>query len=987
MASVAHIIRRRRRRRATKTASRDRNRNMFLGLTLLSTLVVMIPVSIVFGSVITAYGRALDRLPEPRSTIFQDPIIGPTQIYDARGETLLFSVTDPLGDERTWVELATLPQYVIDATVLWEDPNFFNETRFQPSEAAARLIENRVDGPLEAETSLTARLVRNVILPPRDFVTINQRAEEIALVTEITRQHSAEAILEWHLNTNYYGNEAYGIEAAAQVYLGKSARELTLDEAALLATIPTAPRFNPVDDEAAARSRQADLLRLLLTNAYITQSEYQNASSNYTAIRPDAGQTPVVAPEFAIYARRQAEMILDALGENGAELVSRGGLRITTTLDLDLYYQSECALRAHLAQLANDIARADAVQALDGGDCISTAYLPNVLPAGDVPPDSGSLVLLDVNTGEVRAIIGPATRARHQPGPALYPFVYLAGLLEATYTPASMLLDIPLSFPGSVAGLRYLADNNDGDYRGPLSLRDAMGSGLRPPAMQVANTLSVNRVLRGAAYPLGITSLDDPELDLALLETGGAVSVLEMTQAYAVFAAMGDVFDLRRTLPPSGADMARQPVAVRRIEDADGNLVWAYDATLSEVPLLDSEVAYVVNDILADDSTRWQTLGQDNILELTRPTAVIAGMTADQADSWTIGYTPNLVIGTHIARSTGGSTSLTGFGTNAAPAVWRAIMEYANIRDSLPADNWPRPAEIGETLVCEISGLAPNGACETRPEIFIRPAQAQTLPVDTYWRRVEINSDNNLLATVNTPDALRREVVYFVPPDEAMDWWQLENRPLPPTRSDTSNRVEVFRQAAIISPGEFDVVGGTVEVRGTMNIDELAFFQVAYGEGANPVNWTNISDRRSQFDPTVNPLLTTWDTTGLNGLYTLRLQAELTDGTFENDFIQVIVDNIAPTVVLLIDDPAGTVYRWPGSEIIPLIAEVNDQYMDQVEFYHNGAFVGVDPEPPFAWNFEITGVGTEEFLAVAVDQVGNTNESLPLQVDIQRAGG
>jgi len=505
--------------------------------------------------------------------------------------------------------------------------------------------------------------------------------------------------------------------------------------------------------------------------------------------------------------------------------------------------------------------------------------------------------------------------------------------------------------------------------------------------MQVANTLGINTVLRNAVFPLDITHLNDPDLDLALLETGGTVSVLEMTQAYAVFAAMGDVFDLRRLLPPSAADMPRQPIAVRRIEDAQGNLLWEYDATISQVPRLDSEVAYVINDILADDTTRWGTLGQGNILEMTRPTAVVAGMTKDMADSWTIGYTPNVVVGVHLARGTGGSTSLTDFGINAAPVMWRAIMDYTNTRDSLPADNWPLPAEIVQAPVCEISGLAPNGVCDTRNELFIREVQVQTLPTDTYWREVEINSDTNRLATVNTPDALRRQVVYFVPPDEALDWWQLENRPLPPTQSDTSNVAPVLRTAAITSPGELDVVGGIVEVRGSMSVSELASFQVAYGEGFNPVNWINISDRRTQFDPTVDPLLTTWDANGLDGLYTLRLQVELTDGTFDNDFVQVVVDNVAPTVVLLNDDPAGTVYRWPGADVIPLVAEVNDQYMGQVEFYHNGAFVGVDPEPPYAWDFEITGVGTEEFLAVAIDQVGNQTQSLTLRVDILRAGG
>ena len=181
------------------------------------------------------------------------------------------------------------------------------------------------------------------------------------------------------------------------------------------------------------------------------------------------------------------------------------------------------------------------------------------------------------------------------------------------------------------------------------------------------------------------------------------------------------------------------------------------------------------------------------------------------------------------------------------------------------------------------------------------------------------------------------------------------------------------------------MVGGLVEIRGSMNSTELDFYQVAYGETVNPATWTNITDRITEFNPQSNTLLTTWDTANLNGPYTIRLQVTLEDGTFDDAFVFVIVDNVAPTVVLQTDDAPGKIYRWPEDDTIPLVAQVTEQFMSRVEFYHNGQRVGIDEQPPYAWDFEITGTGSESFVAVAVDQVGNLTESLPLDVDVLRS--
>ncbi len=971
MASTTQIIRRRHKRRQRSSDARATSRNWTLVLLVLIVVFLALPAGVVFSSVFAAYARALSILPQPQATTQRDAAQGATVLYDATGETLLFTIEAASSSEPLWLALDDLPETLITATLLWEDPTFLENERANLLQTVDMLVSNWLAGPVEAEPSLTRRLVRNAILPVPGFRDVEQAGTEIALIAEIERLYSPEAIIEWHLNTNYYGNEAYGIEAAAQTYLGKTARELTLDEAALLAAIPTAPRFNPADDETAARGRQADLLRRMLTTNQITQSQFEQALSTPTPILVDAGQRPLLAPEFAIYARRQAETLLNEMGMDGTQLVSRGGLQITTTLDLDLYLQAECTLQTHLARLE----RADAptITAQDGSPCSGVGFLPLADGVLTAPPDSGGIVVLDTRTGVVRAIVGPGTRVGYQPGPVLHPFVYLDGFLKGSHTAATMLLDIPRDFPGVEDGLLYLPNNVDGLFRGPLSLRQAMSISLLPPAVQTANVLNLNNIIRDTFQSMGIRSLRDGLYDLSLLDRGGAVSVMEMTYAYSIFGAMGI------------GTRGHMPIAIQRIEDANGEVLWVYDdqnQAQQRIPIMDQEVAYMVNDILADASSRRVVLGQNNPLETLRRTAVVNGITGNRIDNWTIGYTPQHTIGVHLGRADGMALSLEGFATEGAATVWRAVMDYMQQRDALPAVDWPRPARIVQVPVCEVSGLSPNGACDTRPEIFLDASLIP--PQDTYWEIVRVNTQNGLLATANTATALVDSRRYFSPPDEALNWWQANNRPLPPTEYDILSRADIFSSAAILQPRNLEIVGGVVDVRGIINTAEMRFYQLSYGAGLIPQSWSNITEQEATFIDGTS--LGLWDTAGLNDTYTLRLQVTLNDNTLETATIQVIVDNIPPSVILTTDEP-GRVFRWPTERIIPLLADVADNIrLDRVEFYHNGEFVGSVAEFPYAYNHPINRAGLETFTAVAFDAVGNSSQA-EITVEVIREGG
>ncbi|NWF69660.1 MAG: transglycosylase domain-containing protein [Chloroflexi bacterium] len=974
MTTIVQVIRRRRNRRAARKAAAQRGRVWAAGAVFAVLLGVIAPLMGVFGLVGWFYVRALALLPAPESTIYLDPLVGATELYDREGRLLLYSVLDPLGDERVWLTLDEMPPYLRQATLLAEDPDFLQTARFDAAATFSRLWENLLSSsPLPADASLTGRLVRNAILPQPDFVTFENRALEIALVAEINRRYTPNAVLEWHLNTNYYGHDAYGIEAAARVYLGKRAAELSLAEVALLAAIPTAPQYNPLDNEQAAFGRQNDLLRALVTNGDITETLYSSAINTPLTIQADTLQSPPVAPEFAVYARRQAEEMLDATGRDGARLVARGGLRITTTLDLDLYYQAECALRAHLAQLNSTPAP---TTALNGLPCAAAAGLLPVTASG-APPDEGAVVILNAQSGELLAVVGAGTRNLYAPGPTLQPFVYFQGLGSGLFTPATMLLDISRPFPGAAAGLIYLPGTRDGQYRGPLSLREALAVGLLPPAVYVANTLQIDNILTSAHF-IGLNSLNIDDYDLSLLERGGAVSVLDMAYAYSVFANLGRMYGVQ-VEPLAAGFRVRDPAAVLRIEDSDGALLWQYD-DLARLPtnIFDPGLGYLINDMLADREARWSLLPRDNVLDMVnrggapRPVAVVNGVTGSSHDAWTVGYTPQIVTGVRLGRGDGGDMLLDAYGLTGAAPLWRALMDYVHARDALPIAEWQRPPNIVTMTVCQISGLLPTAACPTHQEMFLQNVQPAQL--DTYWQSVVVNSETGQLATSNTPNALRQTRVFFVPPADALDWWRANGQPLPPTEYDTIARPNLLSSATILQPQAFAYVGGSVDVRGSIDTAQMQYYQLAYGAGINPDAWQQIGGQQTSY--VSGQSLGAWDTTGLDGIYTLRLSVVLSDNTVEIATVYVTVDNLPPAVSLSTGtDGSGAprVYVFPTDAVVNVVAEVSDNLaLDRVEFYHNGEFLGADTEWPYRVDWPITRTGTETFTAVAFDRVGNS---------------
>jgi penicillin-binding protein 1A len=984
MSSVAQIIRRRRNRKARQNHSRSRSQIwayfVFGGIAVL----LLIPLSLLSF----LYLRAVQYFPSPADTIYLDPIIQTTNFYERTGSVLLYSVQDPLGDERLWVDVETLPEYVLSATLQMEDPDFLETGGFDIGRTISRLWRYALGTEQRRDSSLAGRLAENALVPPARDSQLDESLLHLVFSTEVQRRYSPRRVLEWYLNTAYYGNDAYGIDAAAQVYFGKSAQELSLDEATLLAAIPLAPQYNPLDNEQAARDRQINLLRDMRAYGWISDAEFDSVASIATIVRTDLAQPPYIAPEFSLYAREQAETILNGLGMDGARLISRGGLRITTSLDLETYYQSECIMRAHLAQL-NGQNPLDTLT-LAAQPCIGANYLSSVTGVNPTTlPNQGRLIVLDVQTGEIMALVGDATGHNLQAGPTMYPYIYLTGFLEGHYTPARMVLDIPTTFPGATENSIYNPINPDGLFRGPMNLRDAMASGLRVPVVSVANREGINDILYNA-HKLGLNSFVDlSSYDLSLVGGNGNVSVLDISYSYSVFASMGRLQGI--SVSPIAQDFrANDPVAILKIVDPNGNVLWEYSneiIAVSSVSKLEPEFAFLVNDILADSGTRSRVLGtSEATLDIGRPAAIVNGLTGDATGAWTVGYTPQLVVGVQFDREDNQRLSVDNYNLQGTAPVWQAVMQYANAAYNFDSRVWPRPTDIVEVTVCDISGMLPQQGidCPRHNEIFhpkVLPSQH-----DIYWETVEINSSTRQRAADSTPSHLRLSQTYFIPPADALEWWQRMGRPLPPTEYDTMSLPEVLSSVQIFVPQDLSFVSGVVDVRGAMDATQMQSYQLRYSQGLASLNtnWIALGGLQTSF--TEGTSLGLWDTSGLDGTYTLELLVSDRNNRDDRAAVRVTVDNQAPTIKLLAGENGETLFRWPQQTVIPLQADVDDNLaLDRVEFFRNGTLLDVVESAPYEWIFTIEGVGIEIFQATVFDQAGN-QASAEIEVEVIRSG-
>jgi membrane peptidoglycan carboxypeptidase len=922
-----------------------------------------------------AYGSLTDGLP-PVSEL--EAAIGsgsraayrPALLYDRTGRRAILELSHPRAAGRRWIPLGAagevrLPLTAVNAVLAAVEPDFWDKP--QPDAVASLSVVLRAlngDRTSSDQWTVAERLALVWLLPPGDADRPPAvRALRTAIQADgLARSASKAQLLEWYLNTASFGDGVFGLDAAALVYFAKHAESLTLAESAMLAALAANPELDPRLDPRASRRAQAAVLESMVRQRMISDQEARAAlRQELTWAAGEAADAPNEALK---------EVVLGQLREAfGPFLVQRGGLRWITTLDADLQAQAECALLSHIARMTGGAADV-VVETADGRPCAAAAGLPPLRPVDvgvDHGMEQGAVVVLDPRSGELLALVGPASR-RREAGTAFIPFVYLTAFARG-YTAGTMILDLPVD--PSVEAAADLAR-----YHGPIRMREAMANAYPAAAAQAAQLVGEENVLR-AARQMGLDiSPEGPAGDVGRGEVG--VTLLELTYAMGVIANQGRMAGEPGAPGTEGPGSASvRPAVLLRLEDERGRTL--VETTRAERAILSPGLAFVMAHALGDEALRARELDQGNPLEIGQPAAVAFGA-SDTGGLWTVGATSQRAIGVWVGGGGGGTP--TGVSTLNGPApIWHAVTKFAVA--GLPPEGWDMPPGVSEVEVCNPSGLLATQYCpDVVREVYLHGTEPTHY--DTLYRPFRINRETGHLATFFTPLPVVDELIYFVPPAGTEAWAQAIGLPRPPTTYDTLPEMGAMSPVARIeAPAAFDLVRGVVRVTGIASGAGLDAYRLQYGEGLNPTHWVQIGDDVSR-PVESSGRLATWDTRLLNGLYILQLVVVGADGRVEMGAVPVTIDNLPPRVELILPED-GARYRWLVDDEIPLQAEVSDEVgVGRVEFYVGAQRVASLESPPFALRWPIAHLGSLPIYARAYDEAGNVSESLRVIVVVDR---
>ena len=844
MSSTIPILRARRERRlARQRASETRTRNTLLSAGMvLSLLIAALIIIAAFSYVnLTRDLPSIQILP----ALLNPPdglLLQPTRIYDRTGRNVIFTFA-PNDSPRRYIPLSdTNPQYLpkslVDAVIARTDPDFWNHPGY-----TLNTLTNS-----ETHATLAQRLAFDLLLFDEPS-SLRRALRERILAAQITAQYGRTQILEWYLNSANFGRYAFGAEAAAQLYFGKSAAQLTTAESAILAGVSDSPSLNPYDAPQTALEHGRDTIFLMSVLGLLSDQAKDNALGESPRFQTPPAPKPQVAAAFT-------NLLLSQLDSRFPRArIERGGLTIISTLDYEVQEQSSCVTAFYAARLAG---LPDPTLSCDG-----LRFLPALPPGINIPDSSASALVTDPKKGQILAVVGETFQAQetplitaHSPGSTLDAFIYLTGFTRGL-SPASLIWDIP--------GKTDI-QNFDGEYHGPLRLRIALANDYPAPAAQVLSQMGVENVDK-ISSSFGISRNEE----LSLLDAAGA---------FGVFAQQGVYFGQE-------FDEAFKPVAILRVQGNDGSL-WLDWSTPQAKPVVTPGLAYLINHALSDESARIGALRSSNLLDIGIPAAVKLGQTDNALNTWTIGYSPARVVTVWTgARSTPLSSPLQGGQRGVSPRIpavlWNALMQIAS--QNLPPDGWTLPADVSVINVCDPSGMLPTAECPNLvSEVFLNgnePVQA-----DNMFRTYSINRETGLLATVFTLPQLIEDRVYFVVPSEARSWAEGAGLAIPPANYDVIQAPQINPDVNISSPDLFSEVSGNVEIKGTATGDNFASYRVLVGQGLNPRQWIQVAEGNTALN---NDVLATWNTKGLSGLYAIQLQVVRSDQKVDTAILQVTV--------------------------------------------------------------------------------------------------
>ena len=687
-----------------------------------------------------------------------------TLILDRNGE-LLYEILDPQAGRRTYVPLSRISPFLVAATISTEDSAFYSNPGFDPLAIARAVWQNLQEGGTASGAStITQQIARHLLLSPeeRGQRTALRKVREILLAAEIARRYTKDEILELYLNQFYYGNLAYGIEAAAQTYFGVGAAQLTLGQASFLAGLVQAPSvYDVFTNREATLERQRQVLVLMVNTSTEQGCIFVSNAQQPLCITPEAAgaasaelveyefKTPEVQirfPHWVNYVRADLEARYDP------QTIFRSGFRVFTTLDPALQRQAENIVGEQISALAEKQ--------------VSNGALVAVQPAtGEILAMVGSA---DFYNEDIDGQVNMATSPTRQPGSSIKPLVYTAAF-EKGWTPATLIWDVQSEFPPyrdprNPEGF-YKPRNYDRKFHGPVTARSALANSYNIPAVKTLEYVGIyddpltlqEEGFVAFARRLGVASLtQEGDYGISLTLGGGEVSLLQMTGAFAVFANAG---------------LRVPPVAITRIEDHAGQVIYEYTPPPG-VQVVRPEHAFLITSILSDNTARTPAFGPNSPLLLPFSAAVKTGTSGDEEprDNWTLGYTPDLAVGVWVGNADYTPLKDTSGVTGAAP-IWNQFMQFAiqALTGGGPT-SFTRPPNIIERPICAVSGAEPSEWCPAhRIEFFA--ADQPPLPKELdLWRRVWVDSYSQLLASADCPTFAEEKLGLYVPDEWGRKW-------------------------------------------------------------------------------------------------------------------------------------------------------------------------------------------------------------------------
>lgn len=648
-----------------------------------------------------------------------------TFIYD-RNDKLLYTIF--ASKNQSFVPLDRIPKDLQNATIALEDKDFYNHGAIDVRGIVRAFYFTVFKGQTQGGSTITQQLVKNSLLTFEQ--TITRKVKEVILAYIVESIYSKDKILEMYLNQVSYGGTAYGVQAASQAYFNKPVSELSLEESAFLAALPEAPSlYSPFGSHPElGKKRQILALRKMKEQGYITQKQEQDASTKpliFSQIRDK-----ILAPHFVFYVK---DLLTQKYGERAVE---QGGLHVKTSLDLEVQKLAEDVVASRVAEMKQyNISNAAAMVTRPG--------------TGEILAMVGSTDYFDTeNDGNVNV-----TLAHRQPGSSIKPIAYATGL-SLGYTAATPFVDKDTCFPNQ-GGKSYCPKNYDGKFHGVVQMRYALANSYNIPAVKMLKAIGIERMI-ATASAMGITTFTDPDqYGLSLSLGGGEVTMLNMTEAFGVFAN-------------GGYKIPVQPIL--KVTDSKGKVIDEYKAPKSPIlgeKVLPDGVAFIISNILSDNGARSAAFGSNSVLQIGKyPVSVKTGTTNDYRDNWTIGYTPSYVTAVWVGNND--NTPMNGVvsGVTGAAPIWNGIMKELVSKN--PPEPPAKPTNVIGMQVCSTSGLLPppDGTpdrCPTRFEYFIKgSAPAKSDPGRT---AVNIDKGSNDLAKKDQSDNVepRSEVIVTDP--------------------------------------------------------------------------------------------------------------------------------------------------------------------------------------------------------------------------------